>query len=412
MRSSVLCEVVGVLAAGLLVAGSAFGIGPDYQVTPDTFDNLGNFTGVPAPWGTLNDMVELEAGTTNDPDEVGSGTVIGVKPDPTAAGVMDVAILTANHVASPAVNDVGAITLASFGAGINTPAPFGYGAWALTLNVLPTFQTFTLVDPVNNPGNAPEDLSIVEAQVMPAGLANPGPVVNPWNAYAKAEWGLVAGNVINPVAWPSPIPAASATNAAVNTLGANVPFSISGGFGLGGQFNGANNTYTQTAPTLGVRRFLNGTVNTTIGASVKNGAYNVPPGPSYFEPLVQWPIQAPSAAGGGTTFGGDSGSAYLVNGTNPVSILVTNVDNINYTNAIPGYITLNNTLDEGAVHVGGATAKVVGNTNIGVPLVYGQSLDWAQLYATSPYLIPEPSSIYLVVLGALALLPLARSRFR
>jgi hypothetical protein len=389
-RCGVLCGVVGVLAAGLLVADSAFGIGPDYQVTQDQFGGGGAFQG--APVGTLNDMVRLQGGTTNNPVPLGSGTVIGVAPDPNAPGVMDVAIITAQHVANQGV------TLAQFGVGINTPAPLGYGAWALTLNVAPTFQTFKLLDPVNNPNNLSEDMSIMVAQVTPAALADLPGNVN--NRYALSEWNLVKNNAISPVAWPSAIPASSAPTSTVNTAAANVGFSISGGFGIGAQYNGANvPQYTGNQPSS-VRRFLNGTVTTTYGASVNNEA-------GYFEPQVGWPGQAPSAAGGGAALPGDSGSGYLVGGS-PTSITITNVDNLNSTNTIPGTITLNNTKNVGATEWGG-TSETVGQNDFGVPLVSGQSLDWAQYFAANPYLIPEPSSVALVVLGMAGLF-LARRR--
>ncbi len=401
------------LASLLVLVGSArlaWGIGPDYQVDPDEFGVGGAFIGVPAPWGTLNDTVRLLGGTTNATKNLGSGTVIGVQPDPTAPGVSDVAILTANHVANAGV------TLASFGVGINAPAPWGYNAWALTLSVLPVYQTFSLGVSANNPQGLTEDLSIIEAQVAPATLANPGPA-NQWNAYAASEWNLVSNpnDIMSPVAWPSAIPAATPTNVAPTTAPVNVGFSIDGGYGIGGQFSFNNNKYTGNQLSS-VRRFVNGTVNTAIGASVSNGIYGG--AKSYFQPMVKWPIQAPSAAGGGTTFGGDSGSGYLVNATNPVSILVTNFDNIsgmvtNNTSGITNWITLNDTLDVGAVHVAGQP-QTVGNFNSGVPLVAGDgnSLDWADTYADSPWLIsvPEPGSFVLVALGALALLRFARRR--
>jgi hypothetical protein len=388
----------------LVLAGSArlaLAIGPDYQVTPDTFDNMGNFSGVPAPWGTLNDTVRLLGGTTNGATaNLGSGTVIGVQPDPTLAGVDDVAILTANHVA------VGGVTLATFGVGINAPAPYGYNAWALTLNVLPVYQTFSLGISANNPQGLPEDMSIVEAQVAPAVLANPGPA-NPWNAYAASEWNLVAANTINPVLWPSAIPAATPTNVPSMTLPASVPFSISGGYGQGGQYNFNNNTYQATQPSS-VRRFMNGTVNSTFGPSVNNVS-------GYFEPLVGWPGQAPSNAGVGAALPGDSGSGYLVNTNYPVSILVTNFDNIsgimtNNTSGITNYITLNATRDVAAEEWGG-TSEMVGNGGMdyGVPLT-SNSLVWADTYADSPWLVsvPEPGSFLLVVLGTLTLLQFVR----
>jgi hypothetical protein len=397
MRSGVLCEAVGVLAAGLLVAGSAFGIGPDYQITYDTFNNAGAFLG--APVGSLNDTCALSVLTTNNVlDQQGSGTVIGIQVDPTNTNMDDVAILTANHVATLG------IAAASFGIGISAPAAQGgYGAYALTLPVV-AFTTYTLVDPLNNPNNLPEDMSILEAQVTPAALANPGPAASAYNAYAKSEWGLVAANVINPVAWPSPIPAPSAPASNVNTFAAGVPFSISGGYGLGSQYNGNIVPQYPSNKSEDVRRFMNGTVTTTLGASVKNEG-------GYFEPNVGWPGQAPSAGGGGAALGGDSGSGYLVNTNFPVSLTVTNVDNLNSSNAIPSSITLSNTTDVGADEWGGKS-MTVGLNDYGVPLVSGQSLAWAQLYAASPWLIPEPDSLVLTALGGISLLLLRYPRRR
>ena len=191
------------------------------------------------------------------------------------------------------------------------------------------------------------------------------------------------------------------------------------GYGTAGIWNSDTKTYQPIAPQPDdARRFQNNSINTVFGNSIVG---------RYYEPLVQWNYAAPSAAGGGASFGGDSGGPYLTGTTGATyqatSVSVTpsftnNVGSMNPTNPLPAgraiNIPLNFTDGESAVHVLGQSytndfSEAPGMTADGVPLVQTGnpltgSYDWATYWANNAAIIPEPDSLALTALGGTSLL--------
>ncbi len=353
------------LASLLIVAGSArlaMAIGPQYQTIGD-----------PPPAGTLNDVVFLDGATAS-----GTGSVIG-ESTPDANGNVDLAILTADHVASAVAGGT-----CNFGSDA-TNAPL------LTLPLSATYKSFKLVDAVNNPLGLREDLAIM---LVPN--VAPNPLFAPANNFLLAPFAAAP-------------PAANKTNVVSQKF-------TELGYGFGGTYNPATATYiSDNAP--GTRRFQNNTV-TKIFGNASDG--------TYFNPLVNWQNLAPSAAGGGASFGGDSGGPYLTGGASAAlnATWVTNTPSFNGaanppldTNTAIS-INLSYTDYESAVHVSGDPgAKVVDGTTggYGIPLVQTGDLttgtyDWAEFYANNPIMIPEPASFVLVALGGFSLLLLGYRR--
>ena len=94
--------------------------------------------------------------------------MIGVTT-PDANGTVQVAILTANHVAA------GGVTSANFGVGPGDANAPGAGAYVLSGGLSSTYKTFSLNDPVNNPNKLPEDISVMLATIAkPAANVNGG----------------------------------------------------------------------------------------------------------------------------------------------------------------------------------------------------------------------------------------------
>ncbi len=372
-----------VLGAALWMPTIALGIGPDYQFITDT--TAPNFTGAPA--GTLNDVVSL----TTPGGGIGSGMVIGISPEgPDQSYTL--AILTANHVAAAGV------TMANYGANGNV----------LQMNLTGKASTFTLVDPVNNPNNLPEDLSIVQATTNISTLV--GNQLDLFN--------LVKANVPTLNAFSVAPPASTAPNAALNQNAAVVNFTQ---YGYGGQ-----GTFNANAParfvsngTTGSRMFENNTTFDVAGASATNYGFT-----NYFEPITRFTAKAPgftangtppplnsSGNGQGTGMRGDSGGPLLTSIAGPIVSVTPNFGPAGQQ--VPTPVTLSFVNSETAVYVGVDLATTVGGalvvpdtTNVGwnnyaVPLAAGNgnSLAWADFYAANPELIPEPSSAALLALG-------------
>jgi hypothetical protein len=382
------------VAAVLLAPSLVHAIGPQYQAVGDA---TGPFTGAPA--GTINSVVSLRlANGTQD----GTGTVIGVTPAD-ANGNVTFAILTARHVAVD-VNAGNPLTFASFGVGPGQAGVPGAGTYALSAPLSRQFQSFWIVDPTNNPNNFPVDMAIMAAKVnINSGLLG--------NANNVAEYNLVTNPGNNALIRPFQV----APPAANSSVAANQSFTQFG-YGTAGTFDTANNKFVAVSPQPDdSRRFQNNTINQVEGNAVRTYDANQ----TYFQPQVDWNILKPSNAGGGASFGGDSGGPYFTGSIlNPqpaiqVSVTPSFVDNTNANNPLPPNVALNIPVNFynylAAVHVGGSTTKTVGNSGFGVPLVEtGDATtgteDWALYYANNPQLIPEPGSIVLLAFGGFSVL--------
>lgn len=392
-QRGLLCRCAA-LAAVLLAPTLGHAIGPQYQAAGDA---TGPFTGAAA--GTINSVVSLRLSNGN---QDGTGTVIGVTaPDPD--GTVTFAILTARHVAAD-LTAATPLTFASFGVGPGQAGVPGAGTYALSGVLSKEYQSFWIVDPVNNPNNYPVDLAVVAAKVnLTGGLLG--------NANKAAEYNIVTNAGNNALLRPFQV----APPAAGSSVAANQPFTEFG-YGTAGTFDTANNKYVAvSALPDDSRRFQNNTINQVQGNAVRT--YD--PAQKYFQPQVDWNILGPSNAGGGASFGGDSGGPYFTGSTlNPdpainVSVTPSFVDNANPGNPLPPNVALNIPINYynylGAVHVGGSTTKTVGNNGFGVPLFETGDAstgteDWALYYANNPQLIPEPSSVVLLAFGAFSLL--------
>ncbi len=286
------------LAAACLAPSIAWAIGPQYQVVGDP---------VPAGAGQLNDVASLYK---PDFGENGTGAVIG-QTTPDADGDVDFAILTANHVAISGVNE------AYFGVGPGEPTAPGAGPYLLGIS-LTSYVTFALP---GAPGGATEDLSIMQGEVD----------INTLTPNQLAEYNqLIRNDITLTAAFSTLVPAAYSTNSV-----SPVPFTEMG-YGTAGIWNSDTKTYQPIAPQPDdARRFQNNSINTVFGNSIVG---------RYYEPLVQWNYAAPSAAGGGASFGGDSGGPYLTGTTGATyqatSVSVTpsftnNVGSMNPTNPLP-----------------------------------------------------------------------------
>jgi len=364
--------------AACLTAATAYAIGPQYQVIGDP---------VAVGGGTLNDVVSLRLANGS---EEGTGAVVG-STGPDANGFAYFAILTADHVAKAQV------TQASFGVGPGEAGAAGAGPYTLTMNIWPGYQTFYLPpDPLNNPNNFPEDLSMMLAYVNVNNLT--GDALTQFNRV-----GTPANNFLL-APFPAAIPAPG------NSAPANQKFTQLG-YGVAGIYNTAMNRYREIAPTPDdARRFQNNTVTTIRGNNIPNYG-------RYYEPQVVWIYSAPSAAGGGEASNGDSGGPFLTGGTTAplnatsVSVKPSFDDNTDPNNPLePGVaidVKLNFTDYVSAVFVTGNGDLTTDGTKggAGVPLVQTRdrttgSLDWALYYANNPTLIPEPGTWAIVWLGA------------
>ena len=379
------CLILLVAVSFLFLASRvAVAIGPQYQVIGDP---------VAAGAGPLNDVTSL---LLANGIENGTGSVIGVSA-PNANNVVTMAVLTARHVA------VSAVTTANFGVGPGEAGAPGVGPYLLSANLNGTFVGFTLVDPVNNPNNRPQDLAIMKARVkVPAGGA------------ALAEFNLVTNpaNIFLLAPFPTTPPAPGMTVAANNQF-------TEIGYGTAGTYDTANTVYTPSViANDDARRFQNNTVTSVDGSALITRG-----GVQYYQPEVNWSVMAPSAAGGGASFPGDSGGPYLTGGVlaqlnaNSVSVTPSFVDPNNVNNPLPSNVAINIPLSYtdylSAVHVAGAAPKTVGAGGFGVPLVQTGSrrtgsLNWALHYANNPTAIPEPNSLLLILAGNCCWVLLAR----
>ena len=369
----------------LFASHAALAIGPQYQVVGDP---------VAIGAGPLNDVASLllASGTEN-----GTGSVIGVSA-PNANNVVTMAILTARHVA------VSPVTQAGFGVGPGEATAPGAGAYPLVANLNGVFVGFTLADPVNNPNNRPQDLAIMKARVkMPAG----GAALNEFNLVTSAL------NVILVAPFPTTPPAPGASVASTTQF-------TEIGYGTAGIYNTATTTYNPVGGADDARRFQNNTATSVDGPKlITRGAVQ------YYQPEVNWAYPAPSAAGGGASFGGDSGGPYFTGGiaaplnANSVTVTPTFANNNDVNNPLPPNVAiaipLSYTDYVSAVHVAGQLPKAVGNTASGVPLAQTGnrrtgSFDWAQFYANNPTAIPEPGSLLLIAVGNCCLMLFARRR--
>jgi PEP-CTERM motif len=335
----------------LLSPIAAHAIGPNDQIITDA-----QAAGAP----TLNDVCAIGDTANNTFLQDGTGTLIGYQTN--ASGIINFAILTADHVASD--NDMNV----NFGPGQAA------GGYDLSMNAggYVTFQN--------------QDISILQASINPATL----------NAGQLAYLNLLEANMVH-VAPYTPNTYSSFTQV---------------GYGLGGVWNpalGVSGGYAaQSSPFTiqDARRFQNNTIT----------AYNAPAAQTYgayFEPTVNWKYLPKTLAGGGAAFGGDSGGPYFFSGSSTQS-----------SNSL-GNVTVNYSDYEEAIHVAGQTTyqtnamtgvitaiKFVGNTGTGVPLLQTpaipatDSYDWVEGYAGEQgangliCLIPEPSSVALLALGA------------
>jgi hypothetical protein len=378
----VTCAIVATL---LLATPIAHAIGPQYQVIGDP---------VPAGAGTLNDAVSL---TFANNSENGTGAVIGVS-QPDANGNVCLAILTANHVAISGVTQAqfGVGPGANFGKAGADPNVPGVGPYLLNANLDSHFVTFGLP---GAPGGRTEDMSIMVAHVNVNNLA--GAALAEYNKVAANSFLLAGYNAAN-------LPAPGTSR---NLTGANqIPFTELG-YGTAGKYDTANTKYIPSGINADdARRFQNNTVTSLSGNAVQG---------TYYEPLANWNYAAPSVAGGGASFGGDSGGPYLVGGNaSAVDVYPRFVDDTNppagLTAGMKTNIPINFTDAEFAVHVLGQSNRVDGSESVGqgasgIPLIstgntYTGSLDWALVYAANPCLVPEPDSLVLSALGGVSLL--------
>jgi len=181
--------------------------------------------------------------------------------------------------------------------------------------------------------------------------------------------------------------------------------------GFGNQGNLTPTGY-QAQGLYGTQRFLNDAIDTITPVQAQPGGY------TYAAAL--WTIDNPNGAGAhigsGSAFDADSGSPYFAI-SNGASALVTNLVFQNTTNNTTVFY---NTDGEFAVHTFGSgttnmppstianqTFKAFGNTNGGVAL-FQPEINWIE---TECALVPEPSSVTLVIFGMAGLF-LARRRAR
>jgi len=373
---------IAAAVASLISTGVTRAIGPDYQYISDA-----------PPVGTFNDVVSLTGNGF-----LGTGSVIGYMDtdnlpiDELQDGdEVCLAILTANHVAkdiTPANN-----ATANWGDGPNAPG----GSYKFINNVGP-YVTYTLTDPVNNPNNLTEDISIMQS------------VITLDSSNFNYVTGTILPNILS-LSNAMELPEGTGTYYQLNSED-QVNFTEVG-YGRGGVWNGTD--YNTNSPT-GARRFQNNTITNATAPAVQLGG-------AYFEPLVGQTILAPSAAGGGTSKPGDSGGPYLTGGdSSEVSVTPEYTDDNIWPEGelpepgIPINVPIDYSDDLSAVHVGAqgyndlvpaaVGGKVPGNLNWGVPLIGGDggSLEWAEDYAENPCVIPEPAPLLLLAFGGIPLL--------
>jgi hypothetical protein len=343
-------------AALLLYPVATRAIGPDTQIILDA-------DAVAAP--NLNDACAIGYFSGTNFIEDGSGSTIGYQVNTNANGTTSVvfSILTANHVAtSPNAQDV------EWGSG-NPNGPYAALSYLMGANV-----TSIMSCPAPNPvSGIKQDMALMSVTVTYADF----------NAAAgKNELPLVENNLISLQPYMSP---GIFTN--------NGSSFTELGYGTAGKWNGTR--YVGVGGLDDARRFQN---NTTLGLT--GGG------------LVKWANKAPSAAGGGASFGGDSGGPYLFGGPGTASSYTTNGIPVQFSNY------------EQVVHVAGDTnnipnTKLPGDLGYGEPLVKTGnaatgSFDWAVQYAGANNdlvcTIPEPAVAGLLVVGLGCFLARRRTR--
>ena len=358
MRSYCTMAISAAIMGGLIGGMKhAAAIGPNDQFLPD------------AP----NPLSLGSVGYVDGLTSVGTGTVISTK---VSGNQGLITILTANHVAKDAVRgvfDIGAM------------APF-----SAAFNIM-GLQTYTLVDPLNNPANLPEDVSVME-----------GIDTQPVNAGASQQiFNLLSANVAtvtNPGAGNGPFAGASV----INPVGFTQV-----GYGLQGQFSanagGANIPGYVSTGAYGQRLFQNnGAVAYTAPTTTGN----------YFEPLVSFTYSAPDAFGQGVAFGGDSGSPYFTAGA-AGTLTITRTAGGRQGQTVP--IDFSNGIS--AIHVlgsgfNGGKLKLVGGGygGQGVPITPGL-YNWLQPFILNPATAaPEPAALALMGIGGASLLLIRRRR--
>lgn len=333
------------IVAALGIAGPIWAIGPNDQSIPDapnplSLGSVGFFTGV------------------------GTGTVISAA---TSGNQGIVAILTANHVARDASNGI-------FNIGAKSP-------YSATFKIM-GYQNYAIVDPVNNPGRLPEDISVMEG--IDTQAVNTGAAQTIFNQLKSS-----IATVTNPGAGNGPFANAAITN----------PVSFTQiGYGLQGQYTSSvggiqNNPGYVSTGTSGQRLFQNNNI-LQYSAPAKQ-TYG-----SYYEPLVTYIYLAPDSAGHGASFPGDSGGPYFTGGGSG-SITISNNVGGRQGQTIP--IDYSNSIS--AVHVLGSSAKLVGTgLGSGVPITPGL-YNWLQPFVVNPATaVPEPAALALLAVGGLMLL--------
>ncbi len=349
-RKAILFSAACAVMAAIGVAGPIWAIGPNDQFIPDapnplSLGSVGFFTGI------------------------GTGTVISAA---TNGNQGIVAILTANHVAQDALNGI-------FNIGAKAP-------YSATFTIM-GYQTYSIVDPVNNPGKLPEDISVMEG--IDTQPVNAGAAQNIFNLL-KAN----IATVTNPGTGNGPFAGAAITN----------PVSFTQlGYGLQGQYTSSvggipNNPGYVSTGVSGQRLFQNNNILQYSAPATQ--AYG-----SYYEPLVRYIYLAPDSAGHGASFPGDSGGPYFTGGgSGSITISIAAGGRLGQT------IPINYSNSISAVHVGGSLSKLVGTgTGIGVPVTPGL-YNWLQPFVLNPATaVPEPAALALLGFGG-GLLLLRRRR--
>ena len=348
---AIFTAIMGGLIGGIKHAAA---IGPNDQFLPD------------APNPRSLGSVGYVAG-------VGTGTVISAK---VSGNQGLITILTANHVAKDATNGV---------FDIGATAPF-----SAAFNIM-GFQTYTLVDPINNPTNLPEDVSVMEGiDTQPVNAGAPQQIFNLLSANV--------GTVTNPGAGNGPFAAASV----INPVGFTQV-----GYGLQGLFSanagGANIPGYVSTGAVGQRFFQNNGVVSYTAPTTQSG---------YFEPLVSFTYSAPDAFGQGVAFAGDSGSPYFTGGAAGTLTITSTADGrqgqtvpIDFSNGISAIHVLGSGLNGGKLKLVGG-----GYGGQGVPITPGL-YNWLQPFILNPAAAaPEPAALALMGIGGAALLLVRRRR--
>jgi hypothetical protein len=163
------------------------------------------------------------------------------------------------------------------------------------------------------------------------------------------------------------------------------------GYGATGTYNAVTMQYSSTVLD-GNKRFIDNTCFGTT-AGFKNSVYTYT--------SANWHPEAPGGGwgfAGGTTFGGDSGSPYLIAGSNNPENFIS----------VAGVNRIVNTDQIFAVHTAGFDPSSLTDTNVGV---YLSAADDAMIRQCAQA-VPEPSSIALIVLGGILVGAFSRARLR